>query len=79
MMSELNHWLMMKRPFKEFVLRVESGGGAKHSAEPHFTDCDKQIPLWKMPEALGFIKCTGSYRWVVTDKFKSIKELLFLK
>jgi len=32
-----------------------------------------------MPKDLGFIKCVGSYKWVVTDKFKELKELLLLK
>lgn len=82
----LSDWQHMTKAQRLFVLRVERGGGGKHAASPCVVglgvwNVEHQYEyteaLWKFPETLGFIEVVGSYKWVVTEKFKRLKAHLF--
>ncbi len=84
----VNEWSNLDTPHKQFVLRVRDGMGGKHAASPCSIDSEerhdppndrhfKSIALWEKTESLGFIVCTGSFRWVTTAKFSELEDLLF--
>ena len=84
----LENWNNLDSDHKKFVLRVMRGNGCKHSAEPCSIDSDirldpphqeyfESIALWKKSEESGFIECTGSYKWIVTNKFRELERIIF--
>jgi len=84
----LKRWNELDREHKKFILRVRDSGDCKHGAEPTSIDSTerhdppndeyfKSIPLWEKAEESGFIKCAGSYKWMITDKYRDLENKLF--
>ncbi len=84
----LEKWDNLDSDHKKFVMRVRDGNGCKHAAEPCSIDSDvrldppneeyfESIALWKKAEETGFIECAGSYKWVITNKFRILESVLF--
>jgi hypothetical protein len=69
-------WFSLDKDHRRFIIRVRDGGGAKHSAEPHYSE-DGETALWKKAEESGFIRCVGGYKWLITGKYVALeRELL---
>lgn len=66
---------------REFIGRVCLKGEVKYGAKPHFYDFGgvEQLPLWDLPEQLGFIESIGSYKFKVTKKYTLLKKYLRLE
>ena len=79
MSNVLQDWNKLDKDHKQFILRVRMGNGAKHAAEPHYkwSDDTNHIKFWALSEDSGFVRCTGTYKWVVTDKFNDLESELF--
>lgn len=71
----IKEWKSLSKEEKDFVLRVSNNQGVKYGAEPHFSK-NSMVSLWENPEKLGFIQSVGSYKFVVTDKYKEIENIL---
>lgn len=71
----IKEWESLSKEEKEFVLRVSKNEGTKYGAEP-YCDYANNINLWENPEKLGFIQSLGSYKFVVTEKYKEIENVL---
>ena len=68
-LNQSNDWYKLTEQEKSFVFRARKSRGGKYNCEPHSYN---DIALWEKPEQLGFIECTGSYKWIVTEKFNSL-------
>jgi hypothetical protein len=84
----LEDWNKLDDDHKKFVLRVRDGGGCKHGADPSSIDSEVRheppneeyfhsTSLWEKTEESGFVECIGSYKWIVTDKYKDLEALAF--
>lgn len=86
MIGILQKWKQLSKDEREFVLRIKENGGFKYGGEPHYINSDeedengykKQIALWENPEELGFIKCIGSYKWIVTEQYIELENYLMV-
>lgn len=74
-------WDSLDNEHKKFALRVRNSRGCKHGASPcsSFSENidEPSIGFWTECERLGFIECTGSYKWEITDKFSTLERELF--
>jgi len=84
----LSEWNNLDVDHKKFILRVRDGNGGKHAAEPcsivsdvrfdpPYDEYFTSIALWEKAEKSNFIECTGSYKWIATNKFKDLESELF--
>lgn len=51
---------------RSFVFSVIRSSGGKYPHNSSSYKRDGKTPLWKLPEELGLISCTGSWKWDAT-------------
>lgn len=73
-MSIKEDWDKLDQDHKRFILRVRDSNGCKHGADSSYT---KDVVLWNKAEKSGFIRCIGSFKWVVTSKYYDLEKELF--
>lgn len=83
-LAVINEWLSMTSEERLFCARVEINPYAKHACKPHnnYESGAAEYPesiiyFWVTPQNLKFIEAVGSYKWVVTEKYKRVKNYLF--
>lgn len=70
MFKPMLDWEKLTLEEKKFVLRVEESNGQKYAAEPYCDD--KGNYFYEKCEELGFVKCVGSYKFIITEKFEEL-------